>query len=174
MMVCSVAGTPVELAQGAGLDRIAFEKDGELTLVAVRGGKLSVRTIAGKKKARVIALEVPAGEQARKLKVFSWHGKKEQLAAALAVVGRSPAIADLSTLLKGGPRLWGEPLVTKGVLGSGGAYVVDTLTPPFDNPWKAMLYFGGHDFFSNGDAAICSVYGDVWICLLYTSDAADE
>ena len=163
MMVCSVAGTPVELAPGAGLERIAFEKDGELTLVAVRGGKLSVRTIAGKKKARVIALEVPAGEQSRKLKVFSWHGKKEQLAAALAVVGRSPAIADLSTLLKGGPRLWGEPLVTKGVLGSGGAYVVDTLTPPFDNPWKAMLYFGGHDFFSNGEAAICSVYGDVWI-----------
>ncbi len=163
MMVCSVAGARARLAPVAGLEMIAFEKDGELTLVAARGGKLSARTLTNKKNASFIALEVPAGEAARKVKVFCWHGKKEQLAAVLALVERSPATADLAPLLKGGPGLWGEPLVTKGALGSGGAYVVDTLTPPFDNPWKAMLYFGGHDFFSNGDAAVCSVYGDVWI-----------
>jgi len=163
MMVCSVAGARLKLAPAAGLEMVAFEKDGKLTLVAARGGKLSERTLTNKKNAPVIALEVPAGEQARKVKVFAWHGKKEQLAAVLTLVERSPAAADLAPLLKGGPALWGEPLVTKGVLGSGGAYVVDTLTPPFDNPWKAMLYFGGHDFFSNGDAAICSVYGDVWV-----------
>ena len=130
MMVCSVAGTRARLAPVAGLEMIAFEKDGKLTLVAARGGKLSVRTLTNKKNVPVIALDVPAGEQARKVKVFCWHGKKEQLAAVLALVERSPATADLAPLLKGGPGLWGEPLVTKGALGSGGAYVVDTLTPP--------------------------------------------
>ena len=41
-------------------------------------------------------------------------------------------------------------------------YVVDTLTLPFDNPYKALLFVGGHDFFANGDIAICTVHGDVW------------
>ena len=44
-----------------------------------------------------------------------------------------------------------------------GPYVVDTLTAPDDNPWKSYLRFSGHDFFKNGNAAICSISGDVWI-----------
>ena len=163
MMVCSAVGDQVELAPAAGLEMMAFEKNTEMTLIAARGGKLSVRTLEKRKNSRVIALEVPPGEQPRRVKVFTWHGKKELLAAALGLVSRSPAAAEFAPLLEGGPKMWGEPLITKGVLGGRGAYVVDTLTPPFDNPWKAMLFFGGHDFFSNGDAAICSVYGDVWI-----------
>ena len=165
MMVCPAVGERVDLAPADSLELLAFEKNGEATLVAACAGKLSVRTLEKRKNVRVIALEVSAGEHPRRVKVSAWHGKKEQLPAVLALVGRSrsPAAAELAPLLKGGPKRWGEPLITKGVLGSGGAYVVDTLTPPFDNPWKAMLFFGGHDFFSNGDAAICSVYGDVWI-----------
>ncbi len=162
MMVCSVKGPRVDAAPAEGLELIAFEQNGATTLVAARGGELSVRVLE-KNNARVVALDVPPGERPRRVKVYTWHGKREGLAAAVTFISKSPAAAELASLLKGGPRLWGNPLVTKGVLGSGGAYVVDTLTPPFDNRWKAMLYFGGHDFFSNGDAAICSVYGDVWI-----------
>ena len=67
-------------------------------------------------------------------------------------------------LTKGGPARYPEPVVTKGVLGSNAqAYTVDTLTPPVDNPWKSFLRFGGLDFFSNGDAVVCSVSGDVWV-----------
>jgi glucose/arabinose dehydrogenase len=69
-----------------------------------------------------------------------------------------------STLIHGGPARYPRPVITRGVLGPGGnAYVVDTLTPPADNPWKSFLRFGGLDFFSNGDAAVCSVSGDVWV-----------
>jgi hypothetical protein len=69
-----------------------------------------------------------------------------------------------SDLCKGGPSRYPRPVLTKGVLGVGdGPYVVDTLTPPEDNPWKSFLRFGGLDFFSNGDAAVCSVSGDVWV-----------
>ena len=42
-------------------------------------------------------------------------------------------------------------------------YVVDTLTAPDDNPWKSFIRFSGVDFFSNGDAALCSISGDVWV-----------
>jgi type 1 glutamine amidotransferase len=43
-----------------------------------------------------------------------------------------------------------------------GPYVIDTIPLPFENPWKALMFPGGHDFFSNGDAALCTVHGDVW------------
>ena len=41
-------------------------------------------------------------------------------------------------------------------------YAIDTIEPPFDNPWKAPLFFGDHDFFPDGTAMICTMQGDVW------------
>jgi hypothetical protein len=65
--------------------------------------------------------------------------------------------------MKGGPAHWGEPLVTRGQVGKpNGAFAVDTLTMPYENPWKALLFSGDLDFFPNGDAAIGTVHGDVW------------
>ncbi len=54
-------------------------------------------------------------------------------------------------------------LITQGALGTEpGPYQVDTLTIPFDNPGKILFFVTGHDFFSNGDLAVCTVHGDVW------------
>jgi len=66
---------------------------------------------------------------------------------------------------KGGPSLWGAPLVTAGKLGSNNApYTVDTLVLPDENPWKSWLRLSGFDFFKNATrAAVCSVSGDVWL-----------
>jgi hypothetical protein len=84
-------------------------------------------------------------------------------AGSLEMRNEAPAPVLPSTLVQGGPSRY-PPLTTKGSLGPGGnAYTVDTLTPPTDNPWKSFLRFGGLDFFSNGDAAVCSVSGDVWV-----------
>lgn len=41
-------------------------------------------------------------------------------------------------------------------------YVVDTFELPEDNPWNALLFCGGHDFLSNGEAIIATMHGDVW------------
>ncbi len=81
--------------------------------------------------------------------------------AALARLKPEPA--DLDVLTRGGPRTWTETLVTKGVRGAdSGPWTIDTLTPPFENPWKSLLHFGGHDFYADGSAAICTMEGDVW------------
>ncbi len=71
---------------------------------------------------------------------------------------------DLKEMIRTGNYAKGGPvLTTKGVLGEGkGPYVVDHLRLPYDNPWNALLYTSGHDFFSNGDAALCTSHGDVW------------
>jgi len=74
-----------------------------------------------------------------------------------------PPAEDLSRSTAGGPARHPAPLVTQGSVGQGkGPYVLDTITPPFDNPDKILFRFGGHDFFSNGDIAVCSIDGDVW------------
>ena len=57
-------------------------------------------------------------------------------------------------LCGGGPRQWPEKIVTKGTLGTGKPYAVDTIQLPADNPWNALIYGGGHDFMSDGSAIV--------------------
>jgi putative heme-binding domain-containing protein len=77
------------------------------------------------------------------------------------VVGPA-ATHPLALLTKGGPARWPQVLETKGKLGSGRPYVVDTIELPFKNPWKALLFFGDHDFLPDGTAFVCTMEGDVW------------
>ena len=80
------------------------------------------------------------------------------------LVAASPAPEDVLALTKPGPAIWGEPLITQGeVANSPTEYVVDTITLPFKNPFNALLFCGGHDFFPDGRAAVCTLHGDVWI-----------
>lgn len=86
------------------------------------------------------------------------------LRIALATENDAPAPLDLAALCQGGPFLWPETLETRGVLGSGdGAYGIDTLTLPHENPWNALFFCSGHDFFSDGSAAVATIQGDVWL-----------
>jgi putative heme-binding domain-containing protein len=62
----------------------------------------------------------------------------------------------------GGMARWPQVLNTRGHLGRSGPYTIDTIEPPFDNPWKALLFFGDHDFLPDGTAMICTMVGDVW------------
>jgi hypothetical protein len=69
----------------------------------------------------------------------------------------------LATLARPGTPRW-TPLTTRGQRGFGSdAYVIDTLTVPYDNPWKALFFTAGVDFLPNGDAAVCTIHGDVWL-----------
>jgi len=101
--------------------------------------------------------------------VFSYRiGDTEMLDAPWVKDGKlvrdiAPAESHpLAHVVKGGPSQWPQVLTTTGTLGTGSTYAVDTIRPPFDNPWKSLLFFGGVGFFTNGDAAICTAQGDVW------------
>lgn len=69
----------------------------------------------------------------------------------------------LRDLIKGGPAQWPQWLETQGELGTGRPYALDTITLPKETPWRHPWFVSGHDFFANGDAAICTMTGDVWI-----------
>ncbi|MFM7843970.1 MAG: ThuA domain-containing protein, partial [Planctomycetota bacterium] len=63
-----------------------------------------------------------------------------------------------------GAARWTAEITTQGRRGkdTDGPYVIDTITLPYENPYRALFFVGGHDFYSNGDIALCTVHGDVW------------
>ena len=65
-------------------------------------------------------------------------------------------------MLGGGPPQWPEVIETTGTRGETAPFAVDRLPLPHDNPWKAKLYCGGHDFLPDGGIAVCTMQGDVW------------
>lgn len=111
-----------------------------------------------------LRLFLPASGEERRFKVLIWRGAEEAMDEFAALARSSSPAEDLRSLTQGGPPRWPEKLVTRGKLGgANGAYAVDTITGPDDNPWKSWLRFGGVDFFSDSRrAAICTWNGDVW------------
>jgi len=44
----------------------------------------------------------------------------------------------------------------------GSPFAIDRIPVPLHNQFGSVMLIGGHDFFSNGDAAVCTMAGDVW------------
>ncbi|MCA9008628.1 MAG: c-type cytochrome [Planctomycetaceae bacterium] len=68
----------------------------------------------------------------------------------------------LRSLIEDPPAQWPQVLQTRIVPGEGRPYAVDTIELPYDNPWKAPLFCGDHDFLPDGSALVCTIQGDVW------------
>ena len=68
----------------------------------------------------------------------------------------------LAASTRGGPSQWPQVLETRGKRGETRPYAVDTIEPPFRNPWNAPMFLSDHDFFPDGTAMICTMQGDVW------------
>lgn len=99
-------------------------------------------------------------------KVVLWRGAKADLANFKALLAATPKPVDAKPLTKGGKPRWTESVITQGELGKGkdgDAYVCDTLTVPYENPWKCYMRTTGLDFFKDGRIAVCTIDGDVWV-----------
>jgi putative heme-binding domain-containing protein len=68
----------------------------------------------------------------------------------------------LASLTHGGKAQWPTELTTTGSIGTNRPYALDTIALPSKNPWNALFFIGGHDFFADGSAALCTMQGDVW------------
>ncbi|HEY8751152.1 MAG TPA: DUF6797 domain-containing protein [Tepidisphaeraceae bacterium] len=107
-----------------------------------------------------IVLELPALAAPTNLRVVIEPGAKS--AAPLPKTERP--VEDLGTFCKGGPSSLGAPIVLPGRHSPDTkAYVVDTITVPFNNPDHAWMRLTALDFFSDGRCAVCTMNGDVWI-----------
>ncbi len=79
----------------------------------------------------------------------------------------------LRHLLTPGEAQWPQTLTTQIVPGTRRPYAIDTIQLPTDNPWKALLFCGGHDFLPDGSALVCTMQGDVWHVSGLTDDAGN-
>lgn len=71
---------------------------------------------------------------------------KHSLATQLTKVAATPA----------------QTFTTPVKLGTAGPYAIDTIELPWDNPWKALIYCGDHDFLPDGSALVATMQGDIW------------
>jgi hypothetical protein len=137
-----------------------FEKNGTAYAVALisapEGASLAVRGND---------VILPISGDSWKAKVLYWSGPKSDLARFLLLADASAPGGDLASLQEPAAGRWGEPLVMHGEVAadSEAPYVIDTITIPYENPYRALFYVSGFDFFSNGDAALCTAHGDVWL-----------
>jgi hypothetical protein len=84
--------------------------------------------------------------------------------AVTAALDKVPAPDDLTTFTKGGPKRWGDPIVTMLERGDDtGPLAVDTLTIPYQNRFNALFFCTGVDFLPGGKVAVCTAHGDVWV-----------
>lgn len=75
-----------------------------------------------------------------------------------------PPTADLSKLTHGGPAQWPQNMeINLNTLSEDGAFAVDELTRPTDNPWHCRLQLSGLDFLPDGRMVVCTCGGDIWI-----------
>ncbi|MDB5390501.1 MAG: Trehalose utilization [Planctomycetaceae bacterium] len=114
-------------------------------------------------------LTIPPRSTAVVLKAAIWNKDEKLQSDYESLLKKSPAAVDPEKWTQPGPLRWGEPLVTQGKLAAKlsdkehAPYVIDTLTIPFENRYHALMFTSGHDFFANGDAAVCTAHGDVWL-----------
>ncbi len=87
-----------------------------------------------------------------------WVDEKGQFTRTVGPAEGHP----LAHLTRGGPAQWPQVFETRGKLGSEHPYAIDTIEPPFKNPWNALLFFAGNDFNRDGTAFLCTIQGDVW------------
>lgn len=110
-----------------------------------------------------LTVVIPPRTAPLRIKAAIWTADPAQQTAHQDVVRKSPPSITISELTQPGPARWGQPLLTKGVVSDKpDPYVIDTLTIPFENSYRALMFLSGHDFFANGDAAVCTAHGDVW------------
>jgi glucose/arabinose dehydrogenase len=114
-----------------------------------------------------LVLNIPAQGTSLVARVLCSAGKG---LAALEAFGRylsarqAAAVVDPQTLTRGGARLWPLELTVRGRLGpTNGAYALDTIPLPDDNPYGAWLRTSALAFFPDGRAVVTTYGGDVWI-----------
>ncbi len=155
-----IADTDADSSRVDG-DQLILSAQSDLVISVVGAPKGVSLKVDGKR----VVLNVPAKTAASNFKVVLWNGHEIDRPKFAALAAGKPETIDLH---KASSPRWPEVVETKGVLNFSstpdGAYVVDQLTPPEQNPWHRRVRFSGLDFFSDGKRAAVSTWdGDVWV-----------
>lgn len=113
-----------------------------------------------------IVLHLAEGTAAKKdFNIVFWHGRASDAGAFSAFLRKKPEMVNFS---QPGEDPWPNTVTVKGNLEANstpdGAYVVDNIPVPLENPWKRRVRLGGFDFFNDSTKAAFSTWdGDLWL-----------
>jgi hypothetical protein len=160
--VLTLAELPAQpmLLRQEGLRMVWCSLDGTRTAIALMGAPEVDLLVQG----RDVLLGLP-GNLATSIHWLVWSGPEIEWDTFSEMARAETPLESPASLQRPGPRRWGEPLITRGSLATDteAPYVMDTITVPYENPHRALFFIGGLDFFPNGDAALCTAHGDVWV-----------
>jgi hypothetical protein len=110
-------------------------------------------------------LRLAPHERTATITCVHWQGSAQELVAFDRWRANFNPPSRTDGLRKPDGRRWGEPLATQGTMAADAdePYVVDDFPTPLKNPFKALLFCSGLDFFADGTAAVCTAHGDVWL-----------
>jgi mono/diheme cytochrome c family protein len=144
----------------------AMATDGQEFVAAAATGETAGFTWETDDQSRLV-LNIPAAKKSRVIRVLSLTENQasafERFGEYVTVAERDP-VTDPATLIHGGAPLWPMPIKESGALGrETGAYALDTVPVPFDNPYGAWMRTSAVAFFPDGRAVVTTYTGDVWI-----------
>ncbi len=113
-----------------------------------------------------LRLAIPPGDAPLRFKVWVVRSSVDAVASAQALARDPAPVQDLTAWTRGGSARWPEVLTTKveRVLDARQPYQVESITVPFNNPYRSWMRLSAFDFFKDGHrAAVCTWQGDVWL-----------
>ncbi len=140
-----------------------FTEDGVVTGVGVASdSELQTSAVGpGGRAAHWVTLQ--PSSKAVILTIYLWKGAEKTRDSFLKFVNSTAVQTQPSNVMKPGITHSAE-VKTVGQRGLDNDFLsVDTLTVPYENPAKALMFLAGVDFNSKGEAFVCSIHGDVWM-----------
>jgi hypothetical protein len=164
LLVCDIPAGAKQLPQNWLWPAITFnEKQDKVFGVRINGDIVKVQDSVSTDNSRV-ELQIAPHDKTVQIRIHIWHGPSEQFADLYKFSFGITEFISLKKLTVGVPAQWTAPITTKGHVEKNDApYVIDTLTVPYNNPYKALMFTSGLDFMPNGDIAVCTAHGDVWL-----------
>jgi hypothetical protein len=161
MLACDLTGDATA-DTADGITTVAEKSGTSRTAVALLADGPAAKLELAEKGRAVVTFPPAAGR--RRVQVLIWHGVATDFPAFQRRAKAAAALPDLTAWTKPGPTRWGAPLVTRGeVAPDREPYVIDTLTVPYENPFKALMFLSGLDVMPDGSLAVCTAHGDVWL-----------
>lgn len=137
-----------------------FRDDDSVSVVAIEP-RSHLRLI--RPEPTTVAVEIQPRDLPLRARLRVFTGAARQLASSTALYTPPASSSNLAEAVATARGAGGNPVTVSGQLGPDrGAYVIDTIPIPSDNPWNALVFCSGIGFFANGDAAVSTLHGDVW------------
>ena len=155
-------------SNGPAIEHLVYLGSDEGTAIGVAGlGKKARWDLSA---AGEVRLSIPRSGETQRFTLYYADVRSERLGAFAGALREAPRPERLEPYTRGGPRTYRRTVETQGRLGAGtGAWTVDEITLPFDNPWNSWFRPTDFAFFDDDRAAVATWSGDIWIV-----DGVDE